>query len=356
MKKPVRVLIVDDSALMRQMLSAILSSDPRIEVVDTASDPLIAREKIKAHNPDVITLDVEMPRMNGLDFLEKIMMLRPTPVVMISSLTAEGTDAALRALELGAIDVVGKPTGFISAGMEDLRHEIVEKIIAASHGHVQAVGRTRHKVKPPPARHGLQSGRVIAIGASTGGVPAIASILEAMPTNTPPIVIVQHMPEVFTGRFAARLNTLCDITICQAGDRQVLQPGHAYLAPGGRMMRLRGDMSLMIYGSEKVNGFRPSVDVLFNSVAEVVGAKAIGVLLTGMGDDGARGLLRMRQSGAVTIGQDQATSIVYGMPRAAFQLGAVCKQLAIQKIAGTILDLCEVLGADTSHAINEPVT
>ncbi|CAL4869676.1 Protein-glutamate methylesterase/protein-glutamine glutaminase (plasmid) [Asticcacaulis sp. MM231] len=356
MRRPVRVLIVDDSALMRQMLSAILSSDPRIEVVDTAADPLIAREKIKTLNPDVVTLDVEMPRMNGLDFLAKIMTLRPTPVIMISSLTAEGTDASLRALELGAVDVVGKPTGFINEGMENLRHEIIEKILAAACSHVQSTGRSGHTVRHPRLEHGLGSDRVIAIGASTGGVPAIASILEAMPANAPPILIVQHMPEAFTQRFASRLDNLCDITIREGRDRQIIQSGHAYIAPGGRMMSLKGDMTLQINDSEKVNGFRPSVDVLFDSIAKVVGAKAIGVLLTGMGDDGARGLLRMRQSGAVTFGQDQASSIVYGMPRAAIQLGAVCQQLPIQKMAGAIVGLCRVQGVDASNVFNEPVT
>jgi len=337
MAKPVRVLIVDDSALMRQMLSAILGSDPRFDVVDTASDPLIAREKIKRHNPDVITLDVEMPRMNGLDFLEKIMKLRPTPVVMISSLTSEGSEATLKALEIGAVDVVGKPAGFIGDGMEELRQEIMTKILAAAESQVKP-----GKVLPwkGPSKPGTFLDRVIAIGASTGGVPAIGAILQALPSNAPPVVIVQHMPESFTGRLANRLDHICEVSVCEARNGQVLEPGHVYVAPGGRMMRLMPGRQLRLSDEVKVNGFRPSVDVLFNSVAECESARAVGVLLTGMGHDGAKGLLRLRQSGAVTFGQDQGSSVVYGMPRVAHLLGAVCHQLPLSRISDALLDIC----------------
>jgi len=335
---PIRVLIVDDSALMRQVLSEILNSDPDIFVVDTASDPLIAREKIKKHNPDVLTLDVEMPRMSGLDFLEKIMKLRPMPVIMISSLTQKNTETALKALEIGAFDFVGKPGDYFNAGMDKLSGEIIAKVkAAAKYRPVNYTMTTR------PVSHSLPQSsafHIVAMGASTGGIPPIGNILAAMPANAPPLLIAQHMPEAFTHRFAKRLNDLCDIEVCEAQHGQIVQSGHAYIAPGGKQMRLykkSGQRVLHITQEDSVNGFCPSVDVLFQSVAQAEGRSALGILLTGMGQDGAKGLLALHKTGATTIGQDEASCVVYGMPRAAFEMGAVSIQLPVSKIADYIL-------------------
>ncbi|ESQ92810.1 protein-glutamate methylesterase/protein-glutamine glutaminase [Asticcacaulis benevestitus] len=340
--RPIKVLVVDDSALMRQMLTTVLSSDPGIVVVDTASDPLIARDKIKRCAPDVITLDIEMPRMNGLEFLRRIMTLHPMPVIMISSLTQAGTDVTLKALEMGAVDFIGKPLGFITDGMEAMRDDIIAKVKAAALSRV----RVRQAPNPPksiPLPAASFSGRVIAIGASTGGIPAIASILQDMPSNAPPIVITQHLPEIFTARFAERLNTQCAISVTEAQDGEPLLMGHAYIAPGGQMMRLakaRQGVVINITQEPKVNGFCPSVDVMFDSVAETFGPRAVGALLTGMGQDGARGLMRMCQAGAVTIGQDAESCVVYGMPRAAYEMGAVTHQLPLSRIPSMLLTLC----------------
>ncbi|ESQ77648.1 chemotaxis response regulator protein-glutamate methylesterase [Asticcacaulis sp. AC402] len=344
MKPPIRVLIIDDSALMRQMLTAVLSQDPDIHVVDTAADPLIAREKIKKHNPDVITLDVEMPRMNGLEFLSRLMALRPMPVVMISSLTASGADAALRALDLGAFDVVGKPSGFMSDGMMALGDEIRAKVRMAAASRIE-VPPAATPVRRPATKPGtnLVADRIIAIGASTGGVPALTAVLSALPVDMPPIVIVQHMPASFTARFAARLNELCAVKIYEGQDGQTLRPGEVYVAPGGRMMRVRpapGNFRLAVSDETAVGGFCPSVDVLFQSVADTCGKRAVGVILTGMGRDGAEGLLQLRRCGAATLGQDEASCVVYGMPRVAAELGAVERQLPPARMAQALIDLC----------------
>lgn len=337
---PIRVLVIDDSALMRQMLTAVLSEDPQIHVVDTAADPLIAREKIKKHNPDVLTLDVEMPRMNGIDFLSRLMSLRPTPVVMISSLTASGADTALKALDIGAVDVVGKPSGFMSDGMAALGEEIRAKVRAAA---ASRVGGPRVVAPMRHTRQHFTGDRIIAIGASTGGIPALTAILSALPATMPPIVVVQHMPATFTPRFSERLDAACAPKVFEGRDDQPLKPGEVYIAPGGRMMRVRSagaGLRLAIRDEARFGGFCPSVDILFGSVAETCGDRAIGVILTGMGRDGAEGLLKLRQCGAATLGQDEASCVVYGMPRAAAELGAVERQLPPDRIARALVDLC----------------
>ena len=342
---PARVLIVDDSALMRQMLSTILSSDPDIEVVGTAPDPLVAREKIKALNPDVLTLDVEMPRMDGLAFLEKLMTLRPMPVVMVSSLTEHGAEVTLRALELGAVDVFCKPSDASSGGLMALGHVLIDKVKAAAMARVRALG-DRH----PPAPVSLavttlykSSDRLVAIGASTGGVEALRDIITALPPDAPPTLITQHIPPKFSSSFAERLNGLSAVRVKEAVDGERIVSGHVYIAPGDRHLAVRRSGAQLVchcYDGPLVGGHKPSVNVLFHSVAETCGAKAVGVILTGMGRDGADGLLAMRKAGAATIGEDESSCVVYGMPKAAFDLGALQQQLPLSQIAGEILKLC----------------
>jgi two-component system chemotaxis response regulator CheB len=340
-RTPVRVIIVDDSALMRKLLTDILASDPEIQVVGTAEDPFVAREKIKRLNPDVVTLDVEMPRMHGLDFLEKIMTLRPMPVVMISSLTSEGAEVTLRALELGAVDFVGKPTN-VQTSLGEKRDEIITKVKAAARAKVRAAGDRERK--PAAANADYRPGeKIVAIGASTGGVEAVGQVLAAMPENAPPILITQHMPERFVPCFAQRLNGHCDIEVSVARDGEQVLPGHAYIAPGEIHLQLvkSGDgYRCRLRGAERVNGHCPSVDILFQSVAKHAGADAVGVILTGMGGDGAMGLLQMRKMGARTLGQDERSALIYGMPRVAFESGAVEEQLPLSQICDRILRLC----------------
>lgn len=336
----IKVLIVDDSAFVRQVLTDMLAKEPGIQVVGAVPNPIIAREMIKSLNPDVLTLDVEMPRMDGLSFLEKIMTLRPMPVVMISSLTQQGAEAAVRALELGAFDFVAKPSIGLIDGLNGLKEEIVLKIKAA------AVARIRPLSEERPVR--IASGvtfrsseKIIAIGASTGGVEALQELLSAFPADCPAIVIAQHMPPMFTASFAARLNQCCAVTVSQAVDGERVLPGHAYIAPGGLHLQLaRNGANYVCSVNEEppVSGHRPSVDVLFRSVARFAGANAVGVILTGMGKDGAAGLLEMRKAGASTIGQDEATCVVYGMPKAAHDIGATEAEYPLHKIAGQALN------------------
>lgn len=341
----VRVLIVDDSALIRQMLTSILSSDPEIEVIGSAPDPMVARQKIKALNPDVITLDVEMPKMDGLSFLEKIMRLRPMPVVMVSTLTQKGADTTIEALEIGAVDFVGKPTMDVQAGMEGLREELVNKVKTAARARVQARGDGPVKVrqaKPGPGY--MSTDKVVAIGSSTGGVEALRVVLSALPPDSPAILVTQHMPGQFTGRFADRLNGHAAVQIKEAADGERVIPGHVYIAPGDKHLKLArsgGNYLCKLDDGPLVSGHKPSVDVLFRSVAETAGPNSIGVILTGMGKDGAEGMLEMRNGGAVTIGQDEGTSLVYGMPKAAKQAGAVQIELALSKVADEILKHCK---------------
>lgn len=334
----IRVLVVDDSATMRSLITAALNRDSEIEVVGAAGDPFEARGMIKALNPDVVTLDIEMPNMNGIEFLEKIMRLRPMPVVMVSSLTQAGAEMTLRALELGAVDCVGKPT--TATGTAEALNEVADKVKSAARASV----RTKADAAPATARrlNYVPSGDVVAIGSSTGGVEALLSILTQFPETCPPTVITQHMPATFTASFAARLDRASGAKVQEAVDGALLEPGKVYVAPGGvthlEVVRSAGLRCRLTQG-DPVSGHRPSVDVLFNSVAQAVGDKAVGAILTGMGRDGAQGLLALRKAGARTLGQDEASCVVYGMPRTAFELGAVEKQVSLSSMGQSILDL-----------------
>lgn len=334
----VRVLVVDDSPTMRGLIIATLRRDSHIEVIGSAGDPYEAREAIKALNPDVITLDVEMPNMSGVDFLEKIMRLRPMPVVMISTLTHKGAETAVEALRLGAVDCIGKPAdGDILTAFQDLPRIVKDAARTKVRGREDAV---KSDAGPQNFR---SDGRVLAIGSSTGGVEALLSLLQAFPANCPPTVITQHMPAGFTTSFAARLNQCCAPDVSEAREGAPIEPGKVYLAPGGAThLEVAGASRFVcrLRGGDPVSGHRPSVDVLFESVARTCGAASAGIILTGMGRDGAKGLLAMRECGAATIGQDEASCVVYGMPRAAFELGAVERQLPLGKIAAAALTIC----------------
>ncbi len=337
-----RVLVVDDSALMRQVLTRILSTDPAIEVVGTAPDPYVARDKIKALAPDVLTLDVEMPRMDGLAFLERLMRARPMPVVMVSSLTEAGCDVTLRALELGAVDFVTKPRVDVRERIHEVAAEVVEKVKAAAGARIL---HRRAPAAPPAARPAAgvfaTTDVTIAVGASTGGTEAVREFLAGLPADAPGVVVVQHMPERFTRAFAERLDRLCTVRVKEAEDGDRVLAGHVLVAPGGRHLEVVRDGALVrarVSDGPPVNRHRPSVDVLFHS-ATVLGPNAIGVIMTGMGNDGARGLLAMRQAGARTLAQDAATCVVFGMPREAIGLGAVEQVVPLERMAEAVLAL-----------------
>ena len=336
----IKVLVVDDSALIREVLTRMLTRDGDIVVVGTAEDPSEAREKIKTLRPDVVTLDIEMPNMNGLQFLEKLMRLRPTPVVMVSTLTKKGASETLLALELGAVDFVAKPSAEFEGGIEAFGAGLRDKIRAAAKSDVR--GRSASRAEAPKVSvktAAAPEGSLIAIGASTGGVEAIRAVLSQMPADCPPIVIAQHMPAGFTGRFAARLDELCALKVVEAEDRMPLLVGHAYVARGDyhlRVERTSGQLKCRLAQDELESGHRPSVDVLFESVAKTVGHMAVGAILTGMGRDGARGLKLMRDAGAYTVGQSQSSALVYGMPRVAFEEGAVVEQAPVEAIAARL--------------------
>jgi two-component system chemotaxis response regulator CheB len=345
----IKVLVVDDSALIREVLTRTLGRDGDIEVIGVATDPIEAREKVKSLSPDVVTLDIEMPNMNGLAFLDKLMRLRPLPVVMVSTLTKKGANETLLALELGAVDFVAKPSADLSGGIEGFGLDLREKVRAASHSRVRAQSQPRTPSAKVATARG-PDGALVAIGASTGGVDAVRAVLAPLPTDGPPIVVAQHMPPGFTKRFAARLDELCAVTVLEAEDRMTLQRGHAYIAPGDKHLRIErgaGGYRARLGEDALISGHRPSVDALFQSVALAAGATAIGVILTGMGRDGATGLKRMREAGAFTIGQSQASALVYGMPRVAFEEGAVVEQAGVEAIAGR---LATVLGRLQSAA------
>ncbi|MDR3449169.1 MAG: chemotaxis response regulator protein-glutamate methylesterase [Alphaproteobacteria bacterium] len=353
MTKPITVIVVDDSALIRQMFSEMLSEEADIKVLDTASDPYDAREKIKRLNPDVLTLDIEMPKMDGLSFLEKIMTLRPMPVIMVSSLTQKGTEATLHALELGAFDYIAKPvTNQTRDTIADLKDELVAKVRAAAASNVARRGRARDASAETPVIpfHPPEGGArpIIAMGSSTGGVEALREIFLRLPANCPPIVITQHMPETFTQSFAVRLDSLSQVTVAEAANHDRLKQGHAYLAPGNRhlkIVRIGGDFVCKLEDGPPVSGHKPSVDVLFHSVADAAGSRAIGVILTGMGRDGALGLKAMHDAGSYNFGQDQASCVVYGMPQVAVKAGAVDIELPLIDIPAAILKFCEKKGA-----------
>ncbi len=339
--KKIRVLCVDDSALVRGLMKEIINGHPDMEVVAVAPDPLVARELIKQHNPDVLTLDVEMPRMDGLDFLERLMRLRPMPVVMVSSLTERNSEVTLRALELGAVDFVTKPKLGLRDGLVEYSDIIADKIRAAAQSHPRPLA-AAPKVAAPKLRPVFSTTeKLIVIGASTGGTEAIRQVLEPMPANSPAILITQHMPAGFTRSFVQRLDGLCAVQVHEAEDNQRVLPGHVYLAPGGvahmKLARSGANYVVRLEESDPVNRHRPSVDVLFHSVAQVAGKNAVGVLLTGMGKDGAQGLLAMKQAGAVTFAQDEATCVVFGMPREALLIGAAEEAVPLPQISEKLL-------------------
>lgn len=333
----IRVLVVDDSAMVRQIFSKAIAKEPDLQVVDTAPDPFVAREKIVQHQPDVITLDVEMPRMDGLTFLHKLMQHHPIPVIVVSSLTPQGGRLALEALDSGAVAVLSKPSSAYTVG--DMAAELIETIRATAHVDVRRLAR------PPaqsPRRLALSctTNKVVAIGASTGGTQALEAVLSALPANAPGIVVVQHMPEHFTRAFADRLNGICAVEVREAEDGDSVTPGRVLIAPGNRHLVLRRS-GARYYAEVKdgplVGRHRPAVDVLFRSVARYSGRNAVGVILTGMGSDGARGMLEMHQAGAITIAQDEATCVVYGMPKEAVKQGGVSYSLPLGRIAEGLL-------------------
>ncbi len=353
-----RVLIIDDSALVRSLLTEIVNREPDLEAIGAAPDPLVAREMIRALNPDVLTLDIEMPRMDGLDFLERLMRLRPTPVVMVSTQTERGADATLRALELGAIDFVSKPRLGIAAGLQELAADICEKIRVASkvrlNRHARAAGEPRaagahSQAKGTPAYYSrVSTEKLIAIGASTGGTEAIREVITRLSADSPAVLITQHMPPGFTRSFAARLDGLCRMAVSEATDGERVLPGHAYIAPGDRHMTLErsgANYVIALDDGPPVNRHRPSVDVLFRSVAAAAGQNALGVMLTGMGRDGANAMLEMKRAGAFNIAQDEASCIVFGMPKEAIAVGAVDEVLPLSRIADRLQSRLTELGA-----------
>jgi two-component system chemotaxis response regulator CheB len=356
MDRKIKVLVIDDSALMRKLLSEILASDPDIDVVGTAPDAYIARDKIKSLNPDVLTLDVEMPRMDGLSFLRNLMRLRPMPVVMCSTLTQAGAETALDALALGAVDVVGKPTADAAHGIKHSAQEIIAKVKMAASVKVRAPAERTPRVveasrdagavlaRRPMAKVSSSTDHIIAIGASTGGTEAIKELLTHLSPDLPGVVIAQHIPKAFSGPFSVRMNACSALTVCEARDGDAILPGHVYIAPGdehllveraGRGFRCRLDPGPL------VNRHRPSVDVLFRSVAQTAGHHGVGVLLTGMGRDGAEGLKEMLEAGAATIAQDEQSSVVWGMPGAAWKIGAAQALHPLSEIASQIMTLCK---------------
>jgi two-component system, chemotaxis family, protein-glutamate methylesterase/glutaminase len=364
-RRRIRVLIVDDSALVRQMLTDMLARDPGIEVVGVAGDAHIAREKIKQLNPDVLTLDVEMPKMDGLTFLRNLMRLRPMPVVMVSSLTERGADVTLDALAMGAVDYLSKPKIDIAATLGDYTDELIEKIRAAAKASVRALD-TRRPAPASPAQGGVPprfsadavlprvpaptrmrtTDRLIAIGASTGGTEAIKHVLMGLPPDSPGVVIAQHIPKAFSTPFARRMNDCCQMTVYEAENGQQIMAGHVYIAPGDRHLLVERDGAryvIRLDDGTPVNRHKPSVDVLFRSVAQSAGRNAIGALLTGMGKDGARGLLEMREAGSPTLAQDEATSVVWGMPGEAVALGAAEQVLPLEEIAAALSGLAAAM-------------
>ncbi|WP_276327707.1 protein-glutamate methylesterase/protein-glutamine glutaminase [Kiloniella majae] len=346
MLTPVKVLVVDDSALMRELLTALLSQDPTIEVVGSATDPYQARQMIKQLLPDVITLDIEMPRMDGLSFLEKIMTLRPMPVVMVSSLTQQGAEATLNALELGAVDFFPKPKLDMKRGIEQRADELIHKVKTA------ALAKVKTLEREPEAQLALNplsnikfstTEKVIVIGASTGGVEALRVVIKNLPANSPAVLVTQHMPEKFTKTFAERLNKISAVSVSEAKHGERVLPGHVYIAPGGKHLKLHrsgANYLCQLTDEEAVSGHKPSVDVLFRSTCEAAGKNAIGVILTGMGKDGAAGMLELQKVGAKTFGQDEASCVVYGMPKAAYEIGAVEHQVPLKKMAEAMLSAC----------------
>ncbi len=368
MNHRIRVLIVDDSALVRSLLSDILSADASIEVVGVAGDAHVARDKIKLLNPDVLTLDVEMPKMDGITFLKNLMRLRPMPVVMVSSLTERGADVTLDALALGAVDYLSKPKIDLAATLKDYGEELIEKIKTAAKASVRALDPRRAALIDARPAHSTDAvlpkagsskpmrttDRIIAIGASTGGTEAIKEVLIRLPPDSPGVVIAQHIPKAFSTPFARRMNDCSQVTVCEARDGQQVLAGHAYIAPGDRHLMVVRDGARYVCKLDDgvpVNRHKPSVDVLFRSVAQNAGRNAIGVLLTGMGRDGAKGLREMLDAGSQTIAQDEATSVVWGMPGEAVSLGAAQHVLPLDNVANKALSLADAM--DITRAARE---
>lgn len=354
MKADIQVLIVDDSAVVRQVLSAVLDREPGIHVMGSAPDPIFAMDRMNRNWPDVVVLDIEMPRMDGITFLKKLMSVRPTPVVICSTLTERGAETTMAAMSAGAVAVVTKPKSGLKSFLEQDAGEIVQAVRMAAAGDMRRVkaatvaiaaarpARTPAVIgarAPAPVARPAATDRLIAIGTSTGGTQALELVLTSLPRISPGIVIVQHMPEIFTAAFADRLNTLCEADVLEASDGERILPGRILIAPGGRHMTVERDRTqyrVQICDGPRVNRHKPSVDILFQSVARSAGSNALGIIMTGMGDDGARGLLQMRKAGARTIGQDEESCVVYGMPAVAMSLGAVEQEVALTSIPSLI--------------------
>ena len=354
MKTKIQVLIVDDSAVVRNTLADIINADPRLAVMATAPDPFVAAERMRSQAPDVITLDLEMPRMDGLTFLEKIMSQRPVPVVICSSLTEKGSLSALKAMELGAVEVIAKPLIGTRAFLEESRIHICDAVYAAATARLKKIAPWR-RIEPkltadavlakPLASKAMvrTTDKVVAVGASTGGTEALRVLLEMLPADSPGLVIVQHMPENFTRAFAERLNTICQVTVKEAQNDDTVMRGRVLIAPGNRHALLKRSGAryyVEIKDGPLVSRHRPSVDVLFRSTARYAGANAVGVIMTGMGDDGAQGMLEMKSAGAFTIAQDEASCVVFGMPKEAIKKGCVDKVVPLNGIAGIVLRQC----------------
>jgi len=344
----IKVLIIDDSAMIRKVFEQELSKDPDIEVVGTAPDPFVGRDKIVYLKPDVITLDIEMPRMDGLTFLEKLMKHYPIPVVVVSSLAKRGGDVALKAMELGAVEVLSKPGSAYSVG--DMSEQLIEKVKAAAKVKVYKLSdspsqASRGQTASPLAAISVKTtNKIVAIGASTGGTDALRDVISRLPSNSPPVVIVQHMPQNFTKAFADRLNSICQVEVKEAVDGEYLAVGKVLIAPGNKHMEIRRsgiNYYVTLFDGPMMFHQRPAVEILFNSVAKYAGQNAVGAILTGMGKDGAQGLLNMRNAGAATIAQDERTCIVFGMPKEAIDLGAAQVIKPLPLIAQTILDFCD---------------
>jgi two-component system chemotaxis response regulator CheB len=363
-----RVVVVDDSALVRSLLAEIINRQPDMECVGAAADPFAAREMIRNLNPDVITLDVEMPRMDGIDFLSKLMRLRPMPVLMVSTLTERGAEVTLRALELGAIDFVAKPKIGVADGLKQLAEEITDKIRIATRAHVKRAPATpaptaagagastasRPAAAAPSPLGRLSTEKIIFIGASTGGTEATKEVLMALPADSPAVVITQHMPPGFTRSYAARLDTLCKIRVKEATDGERILPGHAYIAPGGLHLsveRSGANYVARVRDGEPVNRHKPSVEVLFESAARVVGPNAFGIMLTGMGGDGAKAMRAMRDAGSYNYAQNEATCVVFGMPREAIAHGAANEVLPLQDIAPHLMDKLRAMHGALLHRV-----
>jgi two-component system chemotaxis response regulator CheB len=360
----IKVVVVDDSALVRSLLAEIINRQPDMACIGAAADPLVAREMIRELNPDVITLDVEMPRMDGLEFLSRLMRLRPMPVIMVSTLTEQGAEITLRALEMGAVDFVAKPRIGVSSGLQELAGDIVDKIRVAAGAHVRRLpsapatptASTASSATPAPraALPRVSTEKIICIGASTGGTEAIREVLMPLPADSPAIVITQHMPPGFTTSFAHRLDTLCRIRVQEARDGDRILPGHAYIAPGGHHLRIDRNGSnyvAVVEDTEPVNRHRPSVEVLFKSAARVIGPNALGIMLTGMGADGAAAMREMKDAGSYNYVQDEASCVVFGMPRMAIQHGAAHEVLPLTQIAPALLARLAATPSGVRHRI-----